>query len=140
MKLIVERLSPAAKLPTRAYEFDAGLDLYADEAVAIEPGNRAIIKTGIRLAIPDGCVGLIWDKGGLAKDGLHTIGGVIDAGFRGEILIGLLNIDDKAHKIETGQKIAQILIQPIEFPEIIEAKVETDTQRAEGLHGSSGRF
>jgi dUTP pyrophosphatase len=138
MRLLIERLTSSAKLPTRAYEHDAGLDLYSDEECVIKPGERAIIRTGIKLAIPSGCAGLVWDKGGMAKNGLHSIAGVIDAGFRGELTIHLHNIGDTVKSISLGQKVAQLLIQKVEFPAIIETKIEDETERGERRFGSSG--
>lgn len=136
-KLIVAKITPTAKLPTRAHPTDAGLDFYADEDKVLATGERAFVKTGIKLAIPDGYVGLFWDKSGLAQTGLSTIGGVIDAAYRGEIIIGLINFDSKTYEIKAGQKIAQLLIQKIELPLITEDKLDT-TDRGDNGFGSSG--
>lgn len=138
--LIVERLSPNAKLPIRPHEHDAGLDLFSLDYYSLAPGERTIARTGIKLAIPTGCVGLVWDKGGLAKEGLHTMAGVIDAGYRGEILINIINLGQTIAQIAHGQKIAQLLIQKIELPKIIEGKIEDETTRGEGRFGSTGLF
>ncbi len=140
LKLIIERLSPFAKLPTRAHNGDAGLDLYSAENYTLFPGDIAGIKTGIRMQIPAGFVGLVWDKSGLAKIGLHTLGGVIDSGFRGEIIILVKNLSHDIINISMGQKIAQILIQKIETPEIIEDEIEDETERGNNGFGSSGIF
>ena len=83
LKLKVEKISPWAKLPTRAYSGDAGLDLYSADYYSLIPGDCTTIRTGLKLAIPAGYAGLIWDKGGVAKNGVHCLAGVFDSGFRG---------------------------------------------------------
>jgi dUTP pyrophosphatase len=136
-KLIVEKITPTAKLPTRAHSTDAGLDLYSDEDKVLAPGIRAFVKTGIKMAIPAGCVGLVWDKSGLAQAGLSTIGGVIDAAYRGELIIGIINLGQESYEIKAGQKIAQLLIQKIELPEIVESELDK-TDRGDKGFGSTG--
>lgn len=139
-KLLVERLSPIAKLPFRAHQYDAGLDLFSADYYSLMPGERVIIKTGVKMAIPDGCAGFIWDKGGIAKNGIHSMAGVVDAGFRGEITVNLINLSQDVYNIAPGQKIAQMIIQKIEFPEIIEEKIINETDRGEGCFGSTGLY
>lgn len=138
--LDVELISPFAKLPTRAHQTDAGLDLYALENYSLTPGEKIIIRTGVRIAIPDGCAGFIWDKSGLARDGLHVTGGVIDSGYRGEILINMVNLGLDIINISRGQKVAQIIIQKIELPEIKESIITDETERGENGFGSTGKF
>ena len=138
--LLVERLTSSAKLPSRAHPTDAGLDLYADEEAILAPGEYRYIKTGLRLAIADGHVGLIWDKSGLAGKGLHCLAGVIDSGYRGEIRINIVNLNPHEHRIEAGQKITQLLIQKIEIHEIIESGLNNDTDRGIGGFGSTGQY
>lgn len=140
MKLQVKKLTEAAKIPTFAHGGDAGMDLYAVEATAIPPRGRVQIPTGIALAIPEGFVGLIWDKSGLShKAGLKTLGGVVDAGYRGEILVGIANLTDEVYSVERGDKIAQILIQKVEHPEIEEVASLGDTPRGGQGFGSTGK-
>lgn len=139
-KLKIEKISSWAKLPTSAYNHDAGLDLYSADYCSLTPGKYAIIKTGIKLAIPEGYAGLIWDKSGLAKSGLHSLAGVIDAGFRGEVTVELVNLSQDIYHIAPGQKIAQLLIQKVESPEIVEGIVNDITDRNDGRFGSSGMF
>ena len=138
--LKVEKIFDNAKLPRRGYENDAGLDLFSAESKTIYPGERAIIRTGIKMAIPEGHVGLVWDKSGIAKSGLNTMGGVIDAGFRGEITINIANVSNDIYNIDMDQKIAQLLIQKIESPLILETKINDETERGESSYGSSGLF
>ncbi len=140
MKLHVKRLHLDARLPQFAHAIDAGLDLYTVQNVTIAPGERLSVPTGIAVEIPIGYVGLIWDKSGIAqKGGLKTLGGVIDAGYRGEIFVGLLNIGTEPYEFTVGQKIAQILIQKIEQPEIVEVSELDETARGEGAFGSTGK-
>ncbi len=139
MKMQVRRLTHTAKMPHFAHAEDAGMDLFADEEITLSPGERVQIHTGIALAIPDGFVGLVWDKSGLShKYGLKTLGGVIDAGYRGEILVGMVNLGDTAHTFQIGDKIAQMLIQKIEHPNIEEVSVLDETIRGEKGFGSTG--
>jgi dUTP pyrophosphatase len=138
--LKVERMSATAKLPTRAHPNDAGLDLYADETKLLSPGEHTYIKTGIKIAFPKGYVVLVWDKGGLATKGIHTIGGVFDTDYRGEYLINIVNLSQTAQNIEQGQKICQLLVQKIELPEIEETIIDDQTPRGEGRFGSTGLY
>lgn len=139
-KLRVERLTPNAKLPMRSHSTDAGLDLFSADFYSFLPNERILVQTGLKLAIPEGCVGLIWDKSGVAKDGVHTLAGVIDAGFRGEIKVTLVNLSQDIYHIAPGQKIAQLIIQRIELPNISEEMIDDITDRGEGGFGSTGKF
>lgn len=139
MKLEVKKLNSEAKLPTRAHSDDAGLDLYSVEERILASGERHAVKTGIAVAIPMGYVGLIWDKSGLAvKAGLKTMGGVIDAAYRGEIMVIVANLSDAPYAIQKGSKIAQLLIQKVELPEVCEVSELDDTIRGESGFGSTG--
>lgn len=141
MKLEVKKLDPEAKLPTRAHSDDAGLDLYSIEECVLAPRERRVIKTGIAVAIPSGYVGLIWDKSGLAaKAGLKTMGGVIDAAYRGEIQVIIANLSDAPYIIQKGSKIAQLLIQKVEIPEVCGVSKLDDTLRGDGGFGSTGLY
>ena len=138
--LKIERLSSAAQLPTRSHPNDAGLDLYSADFYSLLPGEKVLVRTGIKMAIPDGFAGLIWDKSGIAKGGIKTMGGVIDSGYRGEILINIINLSNSVVHIARGQKIAQILIQKIETPIIMEVSINDHTERGSKGHGSTGLF
>mgnify|MGYP001616430792 FL=1 len=116
------------------------MDLFAIDALEMAPMERKSIPIGIAVEIPDGYVGLIWDKSGLShKYGIKVFGGVVDAGYRGEICVGLMNLSDKHFKFEKGHKIAQLLIQKIEHVEFKEVKKLNDTSRGDGGFGSSGK-
>ena len=139
MVLKIKKLHPDAKLPCYANSGDAGLDIYSVEDVEINPGERKMISTGISLAIPKGCVGLIWDKSGMAaKHGLKSMAGVIDTGFRGELKVVLHNLSEEKFSVEKGKKVAQMLIQPIHQKEVVEVSELDETQRGIGAWGSTG--
>jgi dUTP pyrophosphatase len=140
MKLALKKLDARAKLPDYAHTGDAGMDMYALEPVTIKPGERIDVRTGIAMEIPTHYVGLIWDKSGVSlKHGIKVLGGVVDAGYRGEIRIGLINHGSKPVSFEAGQKVAQMLIQRVSSPQIIEVTELSDTERGEGGFGSTGQ-
>lgn len=140
MDLEVKKLEAPAKLPTYAYDGDAGLDIYALEAVSLPAAARVSVRTGIALAIPEGYVGLICDRSGLAaKYGIHHLAGVIDSGYRGEVIVVLLNTSATDYKIAAGDKIAQLLVQPVEQVEVIAVSHLPDSPRAESGFGSTGK-
>jgi len=139
MKLEIKKLDREAKLPVRAHADDAGLDLFSNEEFSLAPGERKAVKTGIAVAIPTGYVGLIWDKSSVPyKWGVKTMGGVIDAAYRGEIGVIMINLSQEIFKVEKGAKISQLLIQKVELPEVCEVTELDDTIRGEGGFGSTG--
>jgi len=138
--LKVAKMNEWAKIPTRGHASDAGLDLYSVENYSIYPNEMTTIHTGIKMAIPQGMAGLIWDKSGLAHQGLKTMGGVIDCDYRGEIKVMVKNLSDDIINITRGQKIAQMLIQKIEYPRISEETIEDNTVRGANGFGSTGNF
>jgi len=140
MILKIKKLNKNAKLPSYAHPGDAGLDLFASENIGVFPFKRAVVSTGISIEIPKGYVGLIWDKSGLAvNEGLKTIAGVIDSGYRGEILVCLFNLTEKKYVFKKGDKVAQIIIQKKEKATIKEVKTLNKTKRGEGKFGSTGK-
>jgi dUTP pyrophosphatase len=139
MQLAIKKLHPEAKIPERAHAHDAGLDLFTLDGTTLERHETKVFRTGIALAIPEGHVGLIWDKSGLAaKQGLTCLGGVIDAGYRGEIFVTLANLGTEAYTITKHQKIAQMLIHKVELPTIEEVADLDDTERGDKHFGSTG--
>ena len=132
------RINADAVLPTRAHPDDAGLDLYGLEDVYLEVGQGKVAKTGVALALPPGHVGLIADRSSLAKKGIKTAGGVIDAGYRGEIQVVLWNISPDPVQLKRGERIAQLLILPIATPAVAEVTSLDETQRGLGGFGSTG--
>lgn len=140
MKIRVKKLQPDAKLPAYGRPGDAGMDFFCSETVTIEPGQRKQIGTGVALEIPEGFVALSWDKSGLSHNhGLHLLGGVFDHTYRGEYKIMLLNTSDQAYTFNAGDKVAQILIQPITTVEIEETDQLSETVRGDHGFGSSGK-
>lgn len=146
-RLAVVRLDPELPLPARAHPGDAGVDLFSAVDVELAPGHRALVATGIAVAIPEGMVGLVHPRSGLAaRVGLSIVNspGTIDAGYRGEIKVCLINLDpDQPIRISRGDRIAQLIVQRVELPDLVEvASFEeagiADTSRGSGGHGSSG--
>lgn len=139
MSIKIKRLDKGAVLPDYAYPGDAGMDFFSNEEVWLGPGERRLISTGIAMAIPEGYVGLVWDKSGMAsKFGIKTMAGVIDSGYRGEVKILLYNLSMEEFKVEKGMKIAQMLIQPVEQRKVVEAEELEETERGAGGFGSTG--
>lgn len=129
-------------MPARAREDDAGLDLYAAQAVTIEPGARVLVPTGIALAIPPGYAGFVLPRSGLAlRHGITALNtpGLIDAGYRGEVKVLLINHDRAAATIARGDRIAQLVIQRVEPAELVEVDELPPSDRGIGGFGSTGR-
>jgi len=140
--LRVRRLHPDAVLPTRAYEGDAGLDLRAIEDLTLNPGERASVRTGIAVEIPSGQAGLVLARSGLAsRHGIALVNapGLIDAGYRGEIQVLLLNTDRRsAFDVRRGDRIAQLVLVRVETPQVAEVPELALSERGPGGFGSSG--
>jgi dUTP pyrophosphatase len=143
MKLRFARLAEGARPPSRAHEDDAGYDLHAVAAATIGPGERASVGTGIAVEIPAGHAGFVVPRSGLAlKHGISVVNapGIVDAGYRGELRVLLLNTDREAtFEVEPGDRIAQLLIVPVAAPELAETEQLGETGRGAGGFGSSGR-
>ncbi len=140
--LKIVRLDPELRMPAFGQPGDAGFDLYSSEMVTLAPGERAQIKTGLKMEIPDGYVGFIWDKSGLAqKGGLKTLGGVVDSGYRGEVLVGMVNLSATPFTFQKGEKVAQMCIQKVPLVEIVDVAADELSQsvRGEGGFGSTGK-
>ena len=139
--LRVRRLDRQAKLPTRAYPGDAGLDLYALETAVLEPGQRLSVPTGIAVEIPDGQAGLVLPRSGLAaRFGIALVNapGLIDA-YRGEVRVLLLNTDrDNSVTIDAGDRIAQLVLVRVQTPDVLEVEALELSERGAGGFGSSG--
>ena len=140
MEMKVKRIHKDAKLPRYGHVGDAGLDLFSVMACVLKGGEARAISTGIQVAIPDGYVGLIWDKSGISLKNIHRLAGVVDSGYRGEIKVVMTNLSTEAFAIEKGMKIAQILIQPIFKVRVIDSEVLDDTSRGENGFGSTGEY
>jgi dUTP pyrophosphatase len=140
-ELPVQRLHDGATLPTRAYEGDAGLDLSACERVELGPGERAVVATGLTVAIPDGHAGFVQPRSGLAaRHGITILNtpGLVDSGYRGELKVVLLNTDrSEQFVVEPGMRIAQLVVVPVALPEPREVTELPDSERGEKGFGSS---
>jgi len=141
--LLVKRLHDGATIPVRAYEGDAGLDLSACERVELEPGARAVVGTGLAVAIPDGHAGFVQPRSGLAaRHGIAVVNspGLVDSGYRGEVKVVLLNTDrDEAFVVEPGMRIAQLVVVPVATPPPVEVEELPASERGEKGFGSSAR-
>jgi dUTP diphosphatase len=140
-ELPIRRLRPDAVLPRRAYEGDAGLDLSACERAEIGPGERAVVGTGLAVAIPEGHAGFVQPRSGLAsRHGITIVNtpGLVDSGYRGELRVVLLNTDrEQAFVVEPGMRIAQLVVVPVAAPDPVEVDELPATERGVRGFGSS---
>ena len=143
MKVLITRLDPGLPLPTYAKPGDAGADLYSRIDLTLEPGERALVPTGVAIALPEGFAAFVHPRSGIAiKNGLSMVNtpGTIDAGYRGELQIALINHDlREKFAIKRGDRIAQLVIQQVEKAEFIEVEKLPGSARADGGFGSTGR-
>ncbi|MEX2550204.1 MAG: dUTP diphosphatase [Nitriliruptoraceae bacterium] len=140
-RLEVKRLSADVPLPSYAHDGDAGLDLAASVPVRLGPGERSAVPTGLAVAIPAGWVGLVHPRSGLARRHGLTVAnapGTIDAGYRGELQVLLINLGGEVVDIAAGDRIAQLLLQQVGRAEVVEVDELSDTARGEGGFGSTG--
>jgi dUTP pyrophosphatase len=144
MNLRVLRLDQRAILPERAHPGDAGLDLFAAEPARLEPGDRVSVGTGIAIEVPAGQAGLVLPRSGLAaRHGISLVNapGLIDAGYRGELRVLLINTDrEQSFTISAGDRIAQLVLVNVETPEALEVEILETSARGDGGFGSSGGF
>jgi len=140
MELKIKKIHKDAKLPHYGHKGDAGLDIFSAIACVLRKREVKAIPTGIKVAIPEGYVGLIWDKSGVSLEGVHRLAGVVDSGYRGEVKIVMANLSDEPFSIEKGMKIAQLLIQPVVEVEVIEVEDLEATPRGENGFGSTGKY
>jgi dUTP pyrophosphatase len=140
----VLRLDPDLPLPGYAHPGDAGADLLARVDITLAPGERALVPTGIALALPDGHVGFVVPRSGLAaRHGITTVNapGTVDAGYRGEIMVNLVNLDPHdTFTVRRGDRIAQLVIQPVVRARLLEVDSLDETSRGDTGHGSTGGF
>jgi dUTP pyrophosphatase len=144
VRLAVQRLHPAAVLPTRTHASDAGFDLHAVEPATLGPGERAMVPTGIAIALPEGHAGLVLPRSGLAaRHGIALVNapGLIDEGYRGELRVLLLNTDRaEPFAIAPGDRIAQLVLVRVSVVDAVEVEALDATERGDGGFGSSGGF
>ena len=139
--LRVELADQDAKMPVYAHIGDAGLDLFSPKKILLKTGEKVIIDTKIKIDLPEGTVGLIWDKSSLGcVFGVKVLGGVFDQNYKGTYTIGLINLSKKDYQIEKGDKICQLLIQPIVNVKVkLVDKISNDSPRGSKRFGSSGK-
>jgi dUTP pyrophosphatase len=141
LRIEIVRDDPTLPLPAYAREGDAGLDLAAATTVTLPPGGRQLVPTGLRVAIPIGHAGLVLPRSGLAlRSGVTVLSapGLIDAGYRGEVGVLLVNHGAEAVRIKRGERIAQLVIQPVERVTVVEVRELDATVRGAGGFGSTG--
>jgi dUTP pyrophosphatase len=141
VEIAAVRLDRALPLPAYAKPGDAGLDLRASEAVTLEPGGRRLVPTGLAVAIPEGHAGFVLPRSGLAMHKGVTVlnaPGLIDSGYRGELKVVLINHGGEAVGIGRGERIAQLIIQPVAQAHLVEVEQLPDSTRGEGGFGSTG--
>lgn len=142
VEILIQRLDPGLPLPGRAHPGDAGTDLFTAEDVELAPGQRALVPTGIAIALPDGYAGFVHPRSGLAtRHGVTIVNapGTVDAGYRGEIRVTLLNTDpDRPVRFQRGDRIAQLIIQRVAYPVFHEVETLPGSARGDGGFGSTG--
>jgi dUTP pyrophosphatase len=141
IELSIHRVREGALLPERAYDGDAGLDLAACERVELGPGERAVVSTGLALAVPDGYAGFVQPRSGLAaQHGISVVNapGLVDSGYRGEVRVVLLNTDvSERFVVEPGMRIAQLVVLPVPAVELVETDELPESERGVRGFGSS---
>ena len=140
MEIKIKKLQPDAIIPSYAHPGDIGMDLYSREDYVIEPNTSHLFDIGIAMEFDEGYGAIVMDKGSVSKQGVHTMGGVFDAGYRGTYMIHLFNHGAKPFEVKKGQKIAQIVVLPVQIPTLTEVNELSDSARGEGAFGSTGKF
>ncbi len=140
MKIKIKKLNPDLPTPFQAYKGDAGVDIYANQNITLQPQECFAIPVGIALEIPDGYYAYITDKSGLSiNNKIKTMGGVIDSNYRGEIHAGVMNLSNTEYTFTIGDKVAQMIIQKTEHYEFEEVDELGESERGEKRFGSSGK-
>ena len=135
-----KNITETSKIPSRANFNDAGFDLYSDENITIKANSRQTIKTGVAFQIQRGFAGLIWPRSGLAvKQGIDVLAGVIDSGYRGEVMVCLYNTSNEDVKIDHGDRVAQIIFQELPMVSLLSIDTLDDSQRGSNGFGSTGK-
>ena len=141
MRIVLKRLDPELPLPRHAHAGDAGVDLHAATPAMLAPGERAVVPTGVAVAIPEGHAGLVIPRSGMAaRHGLSVVNspGLVDSGYRGELKVILVNLGAEPVEVARGDRIAQLVVTPVESVEFVEVDELPGTERGEGGLGSTG--
>lgn len=134
----VKKLHPNAKLPVRAHATDSGADLFALERTVLPPHAISHVHTGIAVELPENTSGVIWGKSSVESKGVKAMAGLVDAPYRGELIVCMYNLNPQEFVFEAGQKVAQLVVLPTLYPSFEEAEQLTDTARGSGGFGSTG--
>jgi len=143
VQVLISRLDPDLPLPCYAHPGDAGVDLHARQDVVLAAGQRALVPTGVAIALPAGYAAFVHPRSGLAaKHGITVVNapGTVDAGYRGEILVNLLNTDAESFSISRGDRIAQLVVQRVSEADFVEVRSLPGSHRGDNGHGASGGF
>ena len=144
VEILIQRLDPDLPLPAYAHPGDAGADLTSAVDIELAPGQRALVPTGIAVALPDGYAAFVHPRSGLAaRHGLSIVNtpGTIDAGYRGEVKVCLVNLDPhEPIALQRGDRVAQLVVQRVETARFVETDLLSDSARGEGGYGSTGGF
>lgn len=135
----VKKLDPRAQLPLRAHPTDSGADLFALERTVIPARSIVKVRTGIAIELPENTSGIIWGKSSVESKGIKAMAGLVDAPYRGELLVCMYNLNDTEFVFEAGQKVAQLVVLPTLYPAFEEVQELSDTSRGEGGFGSTGK-
>jgi len=139
VEMQIKKMKPDVVLPSYAHPGDVGLDVRSLETVTIPAGGHHIFDLGFALEFPTGYAAIMKDKSGISKAGLHVMGGVFDAGYRGEYNVHLVNLSDAPYTVEAGNKIAQIIMYVVAITELKEVETLSETARGDGRFGSTGK-
>lgn len=134
----VKKLSPLATLPQRAHPTDSGADLFALERTVLPARAITKVHTGIAVELPENTSGIIWGKSSVESKGIKAMAGLVDAPYRGELIVCMYNLNEQDFVFEAGQKVAQLVVLPTLYPAFEEVSELTDTSRGEGGFGSTG--
>ena len=135
----VKKLDPAAKLPLRAHATDSGADLFALTRTVLPPRAITHVHTGVCVELPEETSGIIWGKSSVESKGIKAMAGLVDAPYRGELIVCMYNLNETEFVFEAGQKVAQLVVMPTLYPSFEEADELSDTSRGSGGFGSTGK-
>ena len=134
----VKKLDPRARLPLRAHPTDSGADLFALERTVLPARGVVKVRTGVAVELPENTSGIIWGKSSVESRGIKAMAGLVDAPYRGELLVCMYNLNDTEFVFEAGQKVAQLVVLPTLYPSFEEAEELSDTSRGSGGFGCTG--
>lgn len=136
--VLVKKINKDAKIPCRSHKNDSGADLFTIGNVTVAPQTSAKVSTGICIALPENTSGLIWGRSSLESAGLKVVAGLVDAGYRGEVLVCMFNLTNNPVTLTKGQKIAQLVVVPTHYPDFEISTELPDSKRGSGGFGSTG--